>query len=154
MLNMTDTMAGKIFIETHGCQMNEYDSAKMLDVLHHAQGMELTDDPEQADVLLMNTCSIAPKFTAACRKRSWVPSPQSKRNRRPCRFTNWADGCLPLAAKAAPVPKGVTSKRILAISMKKPPTFRGLWPTCSVHAQRLTTIRPVKLAPLEATVYR
>jgi tRNA-2-methylthio-N6-dimethylallyladenosine synthase len=54
-------MAGKIFIETHGCQMNEYDSAKMLDVLHHAQGMELTDDPEQADVLLMNTCSIREK---------------------------------------------------------------------------------------------
>ncbi len=41
--------------------MNEYDSAKMLDVLHHAQGMELTDDPEQADVLLMNTCSIREK---------------------------------------------------------------------------------------------
>ena len=41
--------------------MNEYDSAKMLDVLHHAQGMELTNDPEQADVLLMNTCSIREK---------------------------------------------------------------------------------------------
>ncbi len=54
-------MAGKIFIETHGCQMNEYDSAKMLDVLHHTQGMELTNDPEQADVLLMNTCSIREK---------------------------------------------------------------------------------------------
>ena len=54
-------MAGKIYIETHGCQMNEYDSAKMLDVLHHAQGMELTNDPEQADVLLMNTCSIREK---------------------------------------------------------------------------------------------
>ncbi|HRJ52941.1 MAG TPA: tRNA (N6-isopentenyl adenosine(37)-C2)-methylthiotransferase MiaB [Candidatus Thiothrix moscowensis] len=54
-------MPGKIFIETHGCQMNEYDSAKMLDVLHHAQGLELTDDPEQADVLLMNTCSIREK---------------------------------------------------------------------------------------------
>ncbi|MGB5598099.1 MAG: tRNA (N6-isopentenyl adenosine(37)-C2)-methylthiotransferase MiaB [Thiothrix litoralis] len=54
-------MAGKIFIETHGCQMNEYDSAKMLDVLHHAQGMELTNDPAEADVLLMNTCSIREK---------------------------------------------------------------------------------------------
>ncbi|MEB4590307.1 tRNA (N6-isopentenyl adenosine(37)-C2)-methylthiotransferase MiaB [Candidatus Thiothrix sp. Deng01] len=54
-------MTGKIFIETHGCQMNEYDSAKMLDVLHHAQGLELTDDPEQADVLLLNTCSIREK---------------------------------------------------------------------------------------------
>ncbi len=54
-------MAGKIFIETHGCQMNEYDSAKMLDVLHHAQGMELTTNPEEADILLMNTCSIREK---------------------------------------------------------------------------------------------
>ncbi|MEZ5454366.1 MAG: tRNA (N6-isopentenyl adenosine(37)-C2)-methylthiotransferase MiaB [Thiothrix sp.] len=54
-------MTGKIFIETHGCQMNEYDSAKMLDVLHHAQGMELTNDPEEADVLLLNTCSIREK---------------------------------------------------------------------------------------------
>ena len=54
-------MASKIFIETYGCQMNEYDSAKMLDVLHHAQGMELTTDPEQADILLMNTCSIREK---------------------------------------------------------------------------------------------
>lgn len=41
--------------------MNEYDSAKMLDVLHHAQGMELTDNPAEADVLLMNTCSIREK---------------------------------------------------------------------------------------------
>lgn len=41
--------------------MNEYDSAKMLDVLDDAQGMELTDDPEQADVLLLNTCSIREK---------------------------------------------------------------------------------------------
>lgn len=41
--------------------MNEYDSAKMLDVLHHAQGMELTNDPAEADVLLMNTCSIREK---------------------------------------------------------------------------------------------
>lgn len=54
-------MAGKVFIETHGCQMNEYDSAKMLDVLRHTYGMELTDDPEQADVLLLNTCSVREK---------------------------------------------------------------------------------------------
>ena len=54
-------MAGKIFIETHGCQMNEYDSAKMLDVLHAHDGMELTDNPEEADVLLLNTCSIREK---------------------------------------------------------------------------------------------
>jgi tRNA-2-methylthio-N6-dimethylallyladenosine synthase len=54
-------MSGKVYIQTHGCQMNEYDSGKMLDVLREAQGMELTDDPEQADVLLLNTCSIREK---------------------------------------------------------------------------------------------
>jgi len=54
-------MSGKIFIQTHGCQMNEYDSAKMLDVLNDANGMELTDKPEKADVLLLNTCSIREK---------------------------------------------------------------------------------------------
>ena len=54
-------MSGKIFIQTHGCQMNEYDSSKMLDVLQEADGMELTDDPKQADVLLLNTCSIREK---------------------------------------------------------------------------------------------
>ena len=54
-------MSGKIFIQTHGCQMNEYDSSKMLDVLKNADGMELTDDPKKADVLLLNTCSIREK---------------------------------------------------------------------------------------------
>ena len=51
----------RLFIRTFGCQMNEYDSAKMLDVLNNAAGYELTDDPEQADVLLLNTCSIREK---------------------------------------------------------------------------------------------
>ena len=54
-------MSGKIFIETHGCQMNEYDSAKMLDVLKEAEGLELTDKPEDANVILLNTCSIREK---------------------------------------------------------------------------------------------
>lgn len=54
-------MVGKVFIETHGCQMNEYDSAKMLDVLHEAEGLELTNDPVEASVLLLNTCSIREK---------------------------------------------------------------------------------------------
>jgi tRNA-2-methylthio-N6-dimethylallyladenosine synthase len=54
-------MSGKIFIQTHGCQMNEYDSAKMLDVLKDSDGMELTDNPDDADVLLLNTCSIREK---------------------------------------------------------------------------------------------
>lgn len=55
------TMSGKIFIQTHGCQMNEYDSSKMLDVLKDNDAMELTDNPEEADVLLLNTCSIREK---------------------------------------------------------------------------------------------
>jgi tRNA-2-methylthio-N6-dimethylallyladenosine synthase len=55
------TAGGKLFIQTHGCQMNEYDSAKMFDVLNDANGMQLTDNPEEADVLLLNTCSIREK---------------------------------------------------------------------------------------------
>jgi len=51
----------KLFIETHGCQMNEYDSARMADVLAAAEGMELTANVEEADVVLVNTCSIREK---------------------------------------------------------------------------------------------
>jgi len=54
-------MSGKLYIKTHGCQMNEYDSAKMADVLAASHGLELTDQPEQADVILINTCSIREK---------------------------------------------------------------------------------------------
>ena len=54
-------MAGKLYIKTHGCQMNEYDSGKIADVLAASHGMEITDDPRQADVLLLNTCSIREK---------------------------------------------------------------------------------------------
>ena len=54
-------MAQKLYIQTNGCQMNEYDSEKMRDVLQASHGMELTDIPEQADVLLLNTCSIREK---------------------------------------------------------------------------------------------
>ena len=53
--------AKKLFIQTHGCQMNEYDSAKMADVLAAAEGMELTSNAEEADVILVNTCSIREK---------------------------------------------------------------------------------------------
>ena len=52
---------GKLYIKTHGCQMNEYDSAKMADVLAEHEGLELTDTPEDADVVLVNTCSIREK---------------------------------------------------------------------------------------------
>ena len=54
-------MAQKLYIQTNGCQMNEYDSDKMRDVLMASHGMELTDIPEHADVLLLNTCSIREK---------------------------------------------------------------------------------------------
>jgi len=54
-------MTRKLYIKTHGCQMNEYDSAKMVDVLDASHGFKLTDDPAQADVLLLNTCSIREK---------------------------------------------------------------------------------------------
>ena len=54
-------MTGKVFIKTHGCQMNEYDSAKMLDVLAEGCGLALTEEETEADVLLLNTCSIREK---------------------------------------------------------------------------------------------
>jgi len=54
-------MSGKLFIKTHGCQMNEYDSTKMADVLKAAHGLELTENEAEADVILINTCSIREK---------------------------------------------------------------------------------------------
>jgi tRNA-2-methylthio-N6-dimethylallyladenosine synthase len=54
-------MSGKLFIKTFGCQMNEYDSTKMADVLRESHGLALTDQAEEADVLLLNTCSIREK---------------------------------------------------------------------------------------------
>ncbi|MFA0079527.1 tRNA (N6-isopentenyl adenosine(37)-C2)-methylthiotransferase MiaB [Vibrio artabrorum] len=54
-------MSKKLLIKTWGCQMNEYDSSKMADLLNAANGYELTDVPDEADVLLLNTCSIREK---------------------------------------------------------------------------------------------
>ncbi len=54
-------MSRKVYIKTFGCQMNEYDSGKMSDVLRAAQGYEPTEDPEQADLILFNTCSVREK---------------------------------------------------------------------------------------------
>jgi tRNA-2-methylthio-N6-dimethylallyladenosine synthase len=54
-------MTQKLYIQTNGCQMNEYDSDKMRDVLQASHGFEITDDPQIADVLLLNTCSIREK---------------------------------------------------------------------------------------------
>ncbi len=54
-------MTGKLLIKTHGCQMNEYDSSKMADVLKASHDLELTEDEAEADVILINTCSIREK---------------------------------------------------------------------------------------------
>ncbi len=56
-----DDMSGRLYISTFGCQMNEYDSARMADILRQSDGLELTTDPEQADVVLLNTCSVREK---------------------------------------------------------------------------------------------
>src|SRR5580658_1002732 len=54
-------MPKKLYIQTYGCQMNEYDSGKMAEVLHASHQLEKTDNPEEADVLLLNSCSIREK---------------------------------------------------------------------------------------------
>jgi len=54
-------MTKKVYIRSFGCQMNDYDADKMADVMHAADGYEPTDDPEQADLILFNTCSIREK---------------------------------------------------------------------------------------------
>jgi tRNA-2-methylthio-N6-dimethylallyladenosine synthase len=69
-------MTRKLYIQTYGCQMNEYDSARMADVLRESHGLELTERPEEADVLLLNTCSIREKaqekvFSQLGRWRPW-----------------------------------------------------------------------------------
>ncbi len=54
-------MAKKLYIKTHGCQMNEYDSAKMMDLLKEKEDFELAESEDQADLLILNTCSIREK---------------------------------------------------------------------------------------------
>ncbi|WHZ10505.1 MAG: tRNA-i(6)A37 methylthiotransferase [Burkholderiaceae bacterium] len=54
-------MSKRVFIKTFGCQMNEYDSDKMLDVLHAAEGYEATENVDDADLILFNTCSVREK---------------------------------------------------------------------------------------------
>jgi len=56
-----DGAVKKLYIETQGCQMNEYDSHRMADLLGDSHGYILTKDPSDADILLMNTCSIREK---------------------------------------------------------------------------------------------
>ncbi len=58
---MTGFMAPKVYVHTHGCQMNEYDSAKMAEVLAAERGYERVREPAEADVILLNTCSVREK---------------------------------------------------------------------------------------------
>jgi len=72
----TTTPARKLFIKTYGCQMNEYDSSRISDVLADSHNLEITDNPEEADVLLLNTCSIREKaqekvFSQLGRWKNW-----------------------------------------------------------------------------------
>jgi tRNA-2-methylthio-N6-dimethylallyladenosine synthase len=69
-------MTGKLFIKTFGCQMNEYDSSRIADLLSESHGLEQTEDPFGADVLLLNTCSVREKaeekvFSQLGRWRRW-----------------------------------------------------------------------------------
>ena len=54
-------MPAKLFIKTHGCQMNEYDSDRMADLLNASHDLTATDTPDDAEVILINTCSIREK---------------------------------------------------------------------------------------------
>jgi tRNA-2-methylthio-N6-dimethylallyladenosine synthase len=69
-------MTGKLFIKTFGCQMNEYDSSRIVDLLNESHGLEQTEDDSGADVLLLNTCSVREKaqekvFSQLGRWRRW-----------------------------------------------------------------------------------
>ncbi len=60
-MKRAEFVMGKVYIQTHGCQMNEYDSSKMADILLASHHLEKTNDPAEADVLILNTCSIREK---------------------------------------------------------------------------------------------
>jgi tRNA-2-methylthio-N6-dimethylallyladenosine synthase len=60
-MSTTEVPSKKLYIKTHGCQMNEYDSSRMKDLLGESHNMVPTEDPEDADVILINTCSIREK---------------------------------------------------------------------------------------------
>ena len=61
LVNLDTAIPKKVFIKTFGCQMNEYDSSRMADLLHADNGMTQTDNVDEADVILLNTCSVREK---------------------------------------------------------------------------------------------
>mgnify|MGYP005988308677 FL=1 len=72
-------MTKKLFIKTYGCQMNDYDSSRIADLMAASHGMVLTEEPDQADMLLLNTCSVREKaqekvFSQLGRWREWKKS--------------------------------------------------------------------------------
>ena len=77
---MTTEPQKKLYVQTHGCQMNEYDSARMADLLGESHGLALTDRAEDADVLLLNTCSIREKAQEKVFHQlgRWKPLKQAK----------------------------------------------------------------------------
>jgi tRNA-2-methylthio-N6-dimethylallyladenosine synthase len=87
-IELADTMSSgknrvqpkKVFIKTYGCQMNEYDSSRMADMLHAADGMQTTDNPEDADVILLNTCSVREKAEDKVFSQLGVYQPLKARN--------------------------------------------------------------------------
>ncbi|MCL4720382.1 MAG: tRNA (N6-isopentenyl adenosine(37)-C2)-methylthiotransferase MiaB [Gammaproteobacteria bacterium] len=74
-------MPGRVYIKTFGCQMNEYDSSRMLDVLRTRQGWLPTDDPEEAGLVVLNTCSVRDK--AQEKVFSWLGQFREMKERRP-----------------------------------------------------------------------
>ena len=67
----------KVYIKTYGCQMNEYDSDKMSDVMNAAQGYTPTNDPEEADLILFNTARSARRRRRRC-SPTWAASSTSR----------------------------------------------------------------------------
>ena len=76
----TKTATKKVFIKTFGCQMNEYDSSRMADMLRAAEGMEPTEAPEEADVILLNTCSVREKAQEKVFSHLGVFAPLKEKN--------------------------------------------------------------------------
>lgn len=91
-------MAGKLYIKTHGCQMNEYDSSKMADVLGAAHGLELTENEAEADVILINTCSIREK----AQEKVFSSSAAGASSRKPTATSSSASAAASLRRKAKP----------------------------------------------------
>src|SRR5258708_8707646 len=113
-------MPGRLYIKTFGCQMNEYDSGKMRDVLEAANGMIRTDDPAEADVLLVNTCSVREK--AQEKVFSLLGEWRLFKQPRP-HVVIGVGGCV-----ASQEGEGITARAPFVVLAFVPPTFHPLPP--------------------------